>query len=315
MTRYGDDLEISNSEIQSFTDCPRRWWLTFYRGLKQKSTAPVGPLSIGSRVHRALEEGYSSPGRGEAALSVLAQTIAEDVSKAVELEVMDEFLSETELCRIMLEGFIEWASEEGLDSGWEVVTHERIVKAPPINMVGQRVILKGKLDQMVRREMDGALFMRDWKTTQTMKPVMMAFGPQLKMYLLLLSLTEPDARVSGGQFVFLKKVKRTTRANPPFYSMEPFYVSSTELESFFTSLVATLERLVAANSRLDNGGDPKQIAPPRPTRDCEWRCPFYHACPMFDDGSDVERYLAENFEEVDPYQYYGEIANKGDDSD
>jgi hypothetical protein len=264
-------------------------------------------------VHRVLEEGYSTPGRGEAAMALLAQLIEEDLPKARALGVEKEFLSEAELCLIMVEGFIDWAAEEGLDAGWEIVSTERIVKAPPIDVSGTPVVLKGKLDQMIRREMDGALMMRDWKTTQTMTPVWLAFRPQLKMYLLLLALTEPDAQVGGGQFVLLKKVKRTARANPPFYLMEPLYVGPREMESFYISTLGTVKEMIRTVERLEAGEDHRAVVPARPTRDCSWRCPFFKCCDMFDDGSDVEGYLAANYEAGDPYEYYGDLGNKGDD--
>lgn len=307
VTRYADWLEASNSEIQAFKDCPRRWWLSYHRGLKPRAEPPVGPLPVGSRVHRALEEGYSSPGRGEAALAVLAASIEADYPLAEELggDVLKQFESEAELAVIMVRGFIDWAAEEGLDAGWEIVAHERLVKAPPIEVRGERVVLKGKLDQVIRREMDGAMMMRDWKTTATMTPVMLAFRPQLKTYMLLLALTEPDAQVSGGQFVFLKKVKRTARANPPFYAVEPIYVGARELESHWVSTLGDLARISEATQRLEAGGDHRELAPARPTRDCSWRCPFYNCCDMFDDGSDVERYLEVNYTKGDPYEYYG----------
>jgi hypothetical protein len=193
-----------------------------------------------------------------------------------------------------------------MDAGWEVVSNERVVRSPALRIDLEDVVLKGKLDQIIRREADGALWMRDWKTTATMNPVMMAFGPQLKTYILLLQLTEPDARVSGGQFVFLKKVKRTARANPPFYSVVPLYVYGREMESFWAQTLGTLRRMVGTLHALERGESHLEHAPPRPTRDCEWRCPYYPICPMFDDGSDVERLLEDAYEVVDPYAYYEE---------
>jgi RecB family exonuclease len=310
VSRYGNQLEISNSEAQAFLDCHRRWWLSYYRRLKPKYEAPIGPLSIGSRVHRALEEGYSSPGREEALWKVLAETIEADYALARELDCVEQFEKDCELALIMLQGFVQWASEEGLDAGWEVVSAERIVKAPAISVGGIDVVLKGKLDQMVRRDMDGALFMRDWKTTQTLKLVMMQFMPQLKMYLTLLALTEPDARVSGGQFVFLKKVKRTARAEPPFYLLHEEYVSPQQMSNFWDQTMGTLERMVEATLRLDAGESHHRLVPPRPTRDCSWRCPFYLCCDMFDDGSNVELYLEVNYEVTDPYAYYDDNPTK-----
>jgi hypothetical protein len=307
VTRYGDVLEVSNSELQTFMDCGRRWWLTYYRSLRLKrGEAVVGPLSIGSRTHKALEEGYSTPGREEAMYKVLAQTIEEDYPKAVEAGVVDRFESECELVLIMLQGFAEWAAEEGLDAGWDVVSEERIVRSPTLRVGAQDVVLKGKLDQIIRRNLDDSLWMRDWKTTVYKEPVLIAFGPQIKMYRLLLSLTEPDAQVTGSQLVFLRKVKRSARAQPPFYMTEDIPVTRAEMEAFWRQLLGMLERLVYTTARLDEGWDHHGIVPPRQTRDCSWRCNYYAICDMFDDGSDVERMLGDLYERVDPYAYYDE---------
>ncbi len=306
MTRYGDVLEVSNSEVQSYMDCKRRWWLTYYRSLRVKREAPIGPLNIGSRTHKALEEGYSSPGREEALFKVLHETIEADYPKAIELGVVEQFEKECELVLIMLRGFVEWAAEEGLDAGWEVVSHERIVRSPILRIGTQDVLLKGKLDQIIRRLMDNSLWMRDWKTTVYKQPVLMAFGPQLKMYRLLLALTEPDAQVTGGQFVFLRKVRRTTRAEPPFYMTEDIHVNVAQMEAFWAQLLGVIGQLVETNFRLDAGEDHHKVVPPRPTRDCSWRCPYYAICDMFDDGSNVEGMLEALYERVDPYAYYDE---------
>ena len=310
MTKYGEHLEISNSEIQSYMDCRRRWWLTYHRGLRPAQEKPTGPLAIGSRVHLALEQGYSTPGREEAARKILADSIVADHPRAVELGIEKEFLSEAEMCLAVLEGFFDWAAEEGLDDGWEVVAHERIVKTPPLRIGLQDVILKGKLDQTVRDERTGQLWLRDWKTTVTLKLSMLPFGPQIKTYLMLLSLTEPEAQVNGGKLVFLKKNKRTARAEPPFYMEETVYVSTTERENFWNQTVAWLGRIVEVTWQLERGDDHHAVVPPRPTRDCSWRCPFVTCCDMFDDGSDVERYLEENYRVTDPYEYYGLEAEK-----
>lgn len=304
MTRYGDVHEVSNSEVQSYLDCGRRWWLTYYRGLQPTREKQVGPMSVGRRVHKALETGYSTPGREDAARAVLAATIEKDYPLAYAAGAEKQFESEAEMALIMIEGFFDWAAEEGLDAEWEVVAPERVVKAPAIEVRGERVVLKGKLDQLIRRAEDGALFMRDWKTTVEFHPVMLAFRPQQKTYQLILALTEPDAVVSGAQFVFLRRVKRTGTAKPPFYYVEPMYVGPKEMESFWVQTIGTLERMMDTTAALDAGGDHHALVPPRPTRDCHWRCPFY-PCEMFDDGSRVEDWLAANYKVGDPYAYYG----------
>jgi hypothetical protein len=48
------------------------------------------------------------------------------------------------------------------------------------------------------------------------------------------------------------------------------------------------------------------VAYPHPTRDCSWKCQFQSICPMFDDGSAVERAIEDQFVVGSPYAYYGE---------
>jgi hypothetical protein len=306
--------EASNSEVQAYMDCRRRWKWSYYDRLRPRRERPVGPLALGSRVHKALEQGYSSPGREADMRRVLAETIEADYPLARELQVVDEFEKECELAIIMLEGFVEWAAEEGLDAGWEVVSHEQVVRSPPIRVGDAVVVLKGKLDQLVRREHDDSVWFRDWKTAQTLKVPTLHMDPQMRMYKLLLSLTEPDSQVSGGQYVMLRKVRRTASAKPPFYGIEEVRLSSTEMESFWMRLTGTLGDMVATRARLDAGEDDRSACPPRPNRDCAWRCPFFEACTMRDDGSHYERYLADRFEVGDPYDYYEEnTTTEGDE--
>ena len=58
---------VSNSELQAFKACRRRWYLTYVRGLKTKEVREHGPLPLGNRVHAALEAGET--GSAEQALA------------------------------------------------------------------------------------------------------------------------------------------------------------------------------------------------------------------------------------------------------
>jgi hypothetical protein len=52
-------IRLSNSEIQTFKDCRRRWWLTYYRSLKPRNQDFTGALALGSRIHAALDDHYA----------------------------------------------------------------------------------------------------------------------------------------------------------------------------------------------------------------------------------------------------------------
>ena len=41
---------LSNSEIQVFKDCRRKWWLNYYRRLQPKKKEFTGALALGSRI-------------------------------------------------------------------------------------------------------------------------------------------------------------------------------------------------------------------------------------------------------------------------
>jgi len=53
-------VRLSNSEIQTFKDCRRRWWFTYYRRLQPKEKQRTGALALGSRIHEALDQHYST---------------------------------------------------------------------------------------------------------------------------------------------------------------------------------------------------------------------------------------------------------------
>jgi hypothetical protein len=46
------------------------------------------------------------------------------------------------------------------------------------------------------------------------------------------------------------------------------------------------------------------VAYPNPQDSCSWKCPFFQGCSMFDDGSDVEAWLENFFEQGDQYARY-----------
>lgn len=296
-------IPISNSEIQTWKDCRRKWYLSYYLGLggPQKHT---GALAFGTRVHAALEALYKT---GESPLDVWSELIQvqQDVLIDQGQDVTD-LVKEAELGRIMLEGYMEWLEEEGVDSDIEIVGIEDILTAP---LFDGKVELKGKLDLRAERKTDGARFSLDFKTVTSYdlytKTAHMA--EQLKTYQLLDSMNNPDGkRIDGGRYRLLKKVKRTATAKPPFFWDFDVHHNKKTLDAFWRQLHGVIHQMLTLREQLDAGADPTQFAYPSPSADCSWKCPFYTACPMFDDGSAVVDYVQDNFTQYDPYERYKE---------
>lgn len=304
MTENEQPYKLSNSELQVFKDCRRKWWLNYYRRLQPKQKEYTGPLALGSRIHEALDRYYST---GQPLLDAYAELVQEEMAKMVE-EYRDTSAleSEAELGRIMLEGYLEWVEAEGIDAELEMISTEEIISMPLMN---GEVELQGKLDMRVRRLSDGVRMFRDFKTVGgsfTDFASQAQMNEQIKTYMLLETAQNksPEERSEGGIFTMLKKVKRTANARPPFYEQIEVRHNVFTLRAFWQQIHGTIRDLLGVKKALDEGADPNFVAYPRPTKDCKWKCQFYAICPMIDDGSAAEAAIQEMYDVSDPYGYY-----------
>ena len=213
-------MRISNSEIQTFKRCKRKWWFNYYLRLKPALEVYTGPSSIGNRVHSALEQYYNMLYYGETTENAIGDSLGthdSDVSHVIAERGwqdgdpdLKKFESEAELTRLMLEGYFEWLQETGADEGLEVVSVER----PVTWAIDDDIEIMGKLDVRVYRQHDGATLGIDHKTTQSLEvPVRtLHMNEQELMYEWLLHKVTYGARVDGSLWNFLRKCKRTASA-------------------------------------------------------------------------------------------------------
>jgi hypothetical protein len=258
-------------------------------------------------VHAALEQYYKGVGP---LLDTYELLMTEDKMLAASMgQDLTTLEQEGELGYLMLEGYLEWVAEEGIDSIYKVIGVEEILATP---MLGGRVHLIGKVDLRVQDLRDGSHLVRDHKTTASLDdfPSWAHMNPQLMTYQTLDYVNrkgpDEDQRLAGGVFSLLKKVKRGVRAKPPFYRVHEVRHNVWTLRSFWTRTQGTLRDMVWVRDQLDAGADHREVAPPTPTRDCRWWCPFFQVCPLFDDGSDVDALLNDLYVKGNPYDYYSD---------
>ena len=300
-----DVVRLSNSEIQTFKDCRRRWWLTYYRRLQPKYKDATGALALGTRVHAALDEYYTN---GTPLLKAHADILnAEKELLLQDFRDVSELEKEGELGHIMLEGYLQWNEEEGIDADLEMISTEETIVMPMFN---GEVELQGKLDMRVRRKADGVRMFRDFKTVGGSLSDFANLAPmneQILTYMILEQSKDKDGeRSDGGIFTMLKKVRRSAAARPPFYDQIEVRHNIFTLRSFWDRLHGTVTDLMRVRTALDKGEQPSFHAYPSPSRDCKWKCKFYSVCTLVDDGSAAEQAISEMFVEADPYAYYGE---------
>jgi hypothetical protein len=227
------------------------------------------------------------------------ETLTKDYRDTSKLE------SEAELGRIMLEGYLEWVEQEGIDAELEMISTEEILERP---MLDGKVILQGKIDMRVRRKLDGARMIRDFKTVGGSFAdfgSMAHMNEQVKTYMLLDEAQEVEGeRTDGAIFTMLRKVKRGAYAKAPFYDQIEVRHNRFTLRAFLDQLEGTLTDMLDVREALDAGGSHYRNAYPTPTKDCKWKCQFFATCPLFDDGSAAEAALSDAFAVSDPYGYY-----------
>lgn len=311
--RFPESVSISNSEIQAFKDCKRKWYLGNYRGLKKIEKEYTGPLKLGTRIHDSLEQYYLTgehPVDAYAKLQRLDDKRFMQSDKATDPGEVKKFNSESELGRIMMEGYVEWQDEENRDSEIEVVSAEKKLSYRLPEIARGRVELIGKLDLQIRRRSDGSRATLDHKSAVSFNQYYefshMAEQPMFYTNLELRNPDEKDTPVDGFVYNLLKKVKRTATAKPPFYDRLDVRFNKKTLNAFWTRTQGTVHDMMVLRDALDNGADHRFVAYPRPRMDwgCS-KCPFFTVCPMLDDGSYAEEFIEDFYEQVDPNARYG----------
>lgn len=299
---------ISNSEVQTWKRCRRKWYAAYYLnlGTKPSETSMAGVMHLGIRVHNALERYY---GHGEDPLKVEQELYEHGlpiITERNDEKEMKDYEGDHVYAQKMIEGYLQWITEEGMDADYEVIAAEQEVRVPS-GIPG--IDLRGKLDVRLRRRTDGRRVFMDHKTAGSVDIKTIEINEQFPMYALLERLLprqqgEPTHHSDGGVINVLKRVKRTMQAKPPFYKRHEVRFNPSQLRSMWARVHAVIIEIMAARKALAAGGDHHAIVYPTPAGDCDWSCPFFKVCPMFDDGSRVEAALEEHYVTIDPYARY-----------
>lgn len=307
---------FSNSEVQTFKRCRRKWWLAYYRRLQPRRKTYTGAMAIGTRIHLALQYHYQS--RVPESRFVVNADDALETLIALDRELFmgdpgltDEslikFSREADLERIMIDGYLQWLAETGEDSNYEIVGAEVYREAQLTEpLVNTYVALIARLDLRVRRLTDRAVLFLDHKTTGAFSQLTETLGinEQMMWYILVESLADTSYRVHGALYNMIRRVKRTASARPPFYARQTVWHNSIQLDNFLTRVKGVIEVILTTERRLENGDSHRRVVYPSPTRDCTWDCPFFTPCQMMDDGSYAEEMLDREFTVGDPLGYY-----------
>jgi hypothetical protein len=318
---------ISNSEIQTYKECKRKWWLSWYRGLRFAFESPVELKHTGDRVHRALQPWYVPEGETRVdpreALEVVIQEDRDVLLERLGLDGSDptahddwtKIVKANDLERVMVEGYMQWLEETGEDENLEITASETYLESTMYGshpLGDNEVRLVAKIDVRGVRRSDRVRVFIDHKTKAAFPPYdELQRDEQMQFYLLIESLSlhdeNLDQRCEGALYNVLRRVKRTARAKPPFYRRDFVPHSERTRGSFLKRVMGTVTDMLMTERLLDGGRNPQMVAYPTPSNDCSWKCPFVSICTMFDDGSRVEDLLDRYYVAGDPLHYYGDL--------
>lgn len=298
------ELVLSNSTIRTYKTCKRHYYLRHYRelGVPKRRHNPTTVAELGTRVHTVLEAFYGYDVPWEVSVPIIyAAAKQEHPDYALQLE------AEQELVEVMVQGWFDWAAEQGIDHAFEVVATEKTVQYEMDMGGGRTVTLMGKLDQQVRRKFDDALMFRDWKTCGTFsKADDLIRDEQFRFYSMLWNLIAPEGeRVGGGLYTQLRRSTQSARSKGPYYQQIAVSYNKDDLRSMWYRTWEVSNEIDRLHQRLDDGENHLAVAYPNPSMSCSWSCPFVNVCHMADDGSRFEDALSNLFENRPPYEYYG----------
>lgn len=300
----GDELFlITQSEMGCWRRCKRKWWLSYYRKLRLKSKFQTpNALSQGITFHDLMDLHYTG-GDWRAAVEERHDEL-DLAAEEMDADKIKKLRGQLELAAIMIEGYEEWIEETGEDSTLEIVASEVRMEAPLAAIEGVQVNALGKYDLLVKRH--GLLGFMDHKSAQTLDAwkIRLMNREQFRWYAALLSLLGAENVPSKAWLNVAKKVKRTARATPPFYERLEVPINGYQIANVQVRAKAMSGEMLRAHRALDNGVSHHEIAYPNPTGNCSWDCEFSTVCPMFDDGSRVEAFLSDWYDQASPLERY-----------
>jgi DNA-binding XRE family transcriptional regulator len=316
---YHDGLRrVTNSELQTFKHCRRKWWLSWYRGLAPRSQPTSGPLALGTRVHEAMAMYYVPAWSGKNLSEALEELLLRDEAMLIErlaeedaeiaAQRLTDFKKDADLARAMVEGYTQWLQETGADQGYTVIAPERTLKMIiPTPADAPDIELSGTVDVLLQRAMDNVILFMDHKTTQSFGQLtrMLLWDEQMQHYHLLSDANLGDApRVDGALYNMMRKVKRGATAKPPFYERVEVRHNPHQLENFRDRLIGESLQIMQVENALERGVSHQHTVYPSPSARCLWGCEFSSVCPSFDDGSRAEDFIKEQYVELNPMRRY-----------
>jgi len=282
-----DNYSFSHSEMATYKDCKRKWYLQYYLKLRRRREPRALARDTGILTHAALHHFYVSGGLNndlskDVMYAFLSAARDEDLLK-VPADEQDTVREIHDTTKIIVDGYVEWLHETGADIGYKF-NHSEVELRAPGPVPGTEIM--GVIDLGGEHEMSGDLFVMDTKVTNSIDGMLKTLHlvEQGPMYAVLAKINDPNPD-RGFRVVWnmLKRNKQTARAKPPFYQRYELAINMAQLQQFYLQLQGQMEEILRTEARLNDGESHIKVAYPSPSGDCTWKCPYFSVCGAMND--------------------------------
>lgn len=300
-------MEISSSEARTWLRCRRKWWLQYYRGVQQPQ-GDNSPSNVGNLVHKALEIHYGTATLVDpldALLPMIADMLKNYPQYAARIEM------DAELARTMIRAYIHWIEEEMVDLDLEFFAVESDVR---VDIPDTNHKIRAKIDARMNRKSTGNRVNMDNKTVKSLGEIPKT--AQIDFQFLTYDLVEflLSGQESKAEAFIVNMLRRVNsdhqNAKPPFFERYEIQHNVQQLRSHMKHIVSICDEIERVMIALEDGGDHHELVYPSPCKDCAWDCFYRGICPMFDDGSNVEGFIAANYSTGTSYTHQVEPREK-----
>lgn len=298
-----EPLVITHSDIANFLSCRRRFDWSFNHDVRAPESL-VGYFALGGRVHRAIEAFHN----GEDAVAfhehIAMLDLAELESSSPAPWDLDQMYEDIIVGRNCVLAFLNWVATEAPYEGYVIHDVEKVIEAP---ILGGAVLLRGKADLVLEREIDGTLFVDDLKTSNRFRAGLrenFERSYQHVVYMSILRLINPERFVGGAWYTVIFKAKNMARMTSP--PVERWAVPATTRTA--VRKLGQIEAIcmeILRMRRITLGGDfAHPAAYPTPQDSCRW-CEFRQPCELVEDSPDAAAdMLDERFEKGHKHRRY-----------
>ncbi|WP_026487666.1 PD-(D/E)XK nuclease family protein [Caldanaerobius polysaccharolyticus] len=265
-------FELHASQITTYQTCPRMYRYQYVEHLVPKVTSPK--LFLGRAGHAALAAYYSGKDALAAYEADINQQLAQ-IEPYASPEEWDEFQSQAELGRKLIEAYVPWARA---NDTFRVLAVEQSFVVP---IWGEKRRISnayyvGTFDG-IAEDIYGNIWLMEHKFYKSVvSETVLRLDSQAGYYLMAASQLYPDRKVVGVIYTIIRKVD-PVRARGGIIHRTRVLRNQHEIEGLRYRLYRIYRQI-----KTD------KLFIPAPGFHCGWKCPYRELCVAEEDGSDVE---------------------------